>query len=100
MAMMQKEYSLRPGRGVQRNPGILSVENMGEFTAHECSEDCSTWTYVYKYRLTPKVKCTAKTKLVYIEDKWILQDSNSIHKCEPNRAKVIAELLRHEMKDS
>lgn len=97
--MIQKTYWFRPGRGGHRNPGILAVEDKYEFTAHECSKDGSMWSYSCKFRLTPKVKCPAKAKVVAFDDKWILQSADDAHTCEPNRARVTAELLRTKMKN-
>ena len=37
--------------------------------------------------------------MVSFEDKWILQRVDDVHHCEPNRAKVTAELLRQRMKN-
>ena len=98
MAFIQKPYWFRPGRGGGRNPGILAVENRYEFIAHESSTDGSSWSYCCKFRLTPKVKCSAKARVVAFDDKWILHSVDDEHSCEPNRARVAAELLRHKMK--
>ena len=51
-----------------------------------------------KYRLTPKIKCPAKARVMRFDDKWILQHADDHHNCEPNRPKVTAELLRNKMK--
>ena len=98
MALTQKPHWFRPGRGGGRNPGILAVDDRYEFTAHESSNNGSSWSYSCKFRLAPKVKCTAKAKVVAFEDKWILQSADDDHSCEPNRARVTAELLRYKMK--
>jgi hypothetical protein len=45
-----------------------------------------------KYRLTPKVKCQAKAKVIIFDDKWVLKHADRGHNCEPNRPRVIAEL--------
>ena len=37
--------------------------------------------------------------MVGFEGKWILQSVDDDHSCEPNRARVTAELLRHKMKE-
>ena len=34
-----------------------------------------------------------------VEDKWILAYADDDHNCEPNRPRVVAELLRHRMKE-
>ena len=81
------------------NPGILTVDEKYEFVAHEATKDKKYWSYVCKYRRTPKVMCLAKARVSYWEEKekWILQHADS-HVCEPNRPRVIAELLRDRMK--
>ena len=121
--MPQKSYWFRPGRlerQGRRNPGmniifsviilntnyywfylsgILSVDNKFEFTVHESSKDASYWSYSCKYRQTPKVKCPAKARVILFGDKWILQSADDNHTCEPNTARVTAELLKHRMKN-
>ena len=99
MAMPQRSYWFRPGRGGHRNPGILSVDDRYEFIAHLASKDKTMWKYSCKYRLTPKVKCSATAKVVSLDDRWILQQVMGEHSCEPSRARVTAELLRHRMKE-
>jgi hypothetical protein len=76
----------------------MAVDEKFEFTAHECTKDGTAWVYCCKYRLTPKVRCGAKARIIMFEDKWILQSVDDNHKCEPNRARVTAELLRSKMK--
>ena len=78
--------------------GILAVDDKYEFTAHESTKDGLFWSYCCKYRLTPKIKCPARARVIYFEDRWILQSSDQNHRCEPNRARVTAEFLRHKMK--
>ena len=70
-----------------------------EFIAHECSKDGLTWNYGCKYRLTPKVKCPAKAKLTSYENSWILKYIDEDHKCQPDKAKVSAEVYKEKMKD-
>ena len=89
---MQKTYCFRSGRvgkNGRTNPGILAVDNKYQFVAHEGTKDGNIWSYYCKHRLTPKVRCQAKARVVRFEDKWI----------EPNRPKVTAELLRERMKN-
>ena len=69
--------------------GVLSVDVKYEFTAHESTKDGNSWWYCCKYRLT----------VIKFDEKWILQQADENHTCEPNRPKVIAELLRHKMKE-
>ena len=76
----------------------MAVDEKFEFTAHESTKDGSAWVYCCKYRLTPKVRCGAKARVILFNDKWILKSVDENHKCEPNRAKVTAELLRARMK--
>ena len=99
MANAQLDYWFRPGRGGGRNPGILAVQNKYEFTAHEVSNNGSTWTYNCKFRNTPKIKCSAKARVTGFDGKWFLQSVDNDHRCEPNRARVTAEKLRHKMKE-
>ena len=91
----------RQGRNVNGrvNPGILAVDDKFEFVAHEATKDGKYWSYVCKYRRTPKVMCSAKARVTFWEDmnKWILQHADD-HVCEPNRPRVIAEMLRERMK--
>ena len=118
MALIQKSYWFRPGRlgksgKARKNPGInglqsfhiligihilgiLAVQDKYEFVAHEGTKDDIYWTYCCKYRLTPKVKCPAKARVVKFEEKWILKHADDDHNCEPNRPKVTAELLREQ----
>ena len=101
MALSQKSYWFRPGRLIKsgrKNPGILAVEDKYEFVAHEGTKDGNSWFYCCKYRLTPKIKCPAKARVMRFDDKWILQHADDDHNCEPNRPKVTAELLRNKMK--
>ena len=42
--------------------------------------------------------CPARARVIKFEDKWILKSADNNHKCEPNKAKVTAELLRCKMK--
>ena len=79
--------------------GVLSVDAKYEFTAHESTKDGNSWWYCCKYRLTQKVRCPAKARVIKFDEKWILQQVDENHTCEPNRPKVIAELLRHKMKE-
>ena len=76
----------------------MAVDEKFEFTAHESTKDGSAWVYCCKHRLTAKVRCGAKARVILFEDKWILQSVDESHMCEPNRAKVTAELLRAKMK--
>ena len=102
MARIQKNYWFRPGRNVpggRRNPGILSVDSKYEFTSHECSKDGQSWSYSCKYRQTQKIRCPAKASVVKVEDKWILAFADDEHNCETNRPRVVAEHLRHKMKE-
>ena len=99
MASAQIDYWFRPGRGGGRNPGILAVQNKYEFTAHEVSNNGSIWTYNCKFRNTPKIKCSAKARVTGFDGKWFLQSVDKVHSCEPNCARVIAEHLRHQMKE-
>ena len=46
--------------------GILAVDDKFEFTAHKCSKDRLTWNYSCKFRLTPKVKCPVKARVVML----------------------------------
>ena len=75
------------------------MDNKYEFTAHECGKQEQFWTYACKYRLTPKVRCPAKAKVVKFEDKWILNYATENNKCEHNRAQVTAKQLKQNMKD-
>ena len=96
MALSQKSYWFRPGRLIKsgrKNQGILAVEDKYEFVAHEGTKDGNSWFYCCKYRLTPKIKCPAKARVMRFDDKWILQHADDHHNCEPNRPKVTAELL-------
>ena len=43
--------------------------------------------------------CQAKARVSLLEDKWILKSLDGSHKCEPNEPKVLAEFLRHTMKN-
>ena len=79
--------------------GVLSVDVKYEFTAHESTKDGNSWWYCCKYRLTQKVRCPAKARVIKFDEKWILQQADENHTCEPNRPKVIAELLRHKIKE-
>ena len=72
MALPQVNYCFRPGRKEKsetRNPGILSVDEKYEFTAHQCNKDRNFWTYAYKFSLTPKIKCPAKARVIYFGNK-------------------------------
>ena len=44
------------------------------------------------------MRCPARARVIMFEDKWILQSADNNHTCEPNKAKVTAELLRCRMK--
>ena len=77
----------------------MAVDNQYEFTAHEQHKDGNTWIYSCKYRKTPKMMCQAKARVSLLEDKWILKSLDGSHKCEPNEPKVLAEFLRHTMKN-
>ena len=82
MAFPSQTWCLRPGwleKGVRKNPGILSVEEKYELTAHESSKDCQSWSYVCKYRKTPKIKCLARAKIGKFENKWFLQSLENNH---------------------
>ena len=101
MALPKNNFWLRPGRlekSGRKNPGILRVDDIFEFTAFKVNKDETVWTYVCKFRMTPKVKCTARAKVALFENKWVLQHADCNHSCEPNRPRVIAELLKHKMK--
>ena len=101
MALTTKNVWFRPGRlmrNARKNPGIMAVEDKYEFTAHDCSKDGTHWIYHCKYKSTPQIKCPAKAKIAIFDDKWILQHCDDNHKCDPNRVRVTAELLRHKMK--
>ena len=117
MALNPYSYWFRPGRlekNGRSNPGIninffrksyipfigiLAVDDKYEFTVHRSNTAGSSWTYHCKYRQTPKIKCQAKAIVVELEDKWILKHASDDHNCEPNRPRVISELLRTKMKD-
>ena len=101
MALPERKFWFRPGRNEKngrKNPGILAVDDKYEYVAHDCSRDKLSWTYVCKYRKTCKVNCLSKARVVFFDNRWILQHSDDNHSCEPNRAKVTAEFLRHRMK--
>ena len=94
MALPKNNFWLRPGRLEKK-----WTEKSGfEFTALKVNKDEIVWTYVCKFRMTPKVKCTARAKVALFENKWVLQHADCNHSCEPNRPRVIAELLKHKMK--
>ena len=102
MAYTTQSWWFRPGRLEKigrQNPGILSVEDKYEFIAHESSNDKQSWTYVCKYRKTPKVGCPARAMVGVFESKWFMQCADNNHTCEPNRARVTANLLKHRMKN-
>ena len=102
MAMVNKYYAFRPGRNMkkeQKNPGILSIDNKYELTAHVLSSDKSCWTYNCKYRLSPMVRCPATAKVISFDGRWVLHSAEDNHKCEPSRARVTAEELKARMKD-
>ena len=66
MAFTTQTWWFRPGRlekTGRQNPGILSVEDKYEFVAHESSKDKQSWTYVCKYRKTPKVACPVRARV-------------------------------------
>ena len=46
-----------------------------------------------------KNKCSAKARVTGFDGKWFLQSVDNDHRCEPNRARVTAEKLRHQMKE-
>jgi hypothetical protein len=77
----------------------MAVDDQYEFTAHECSKDGTEWVYCCKYRLTPKVKCPGRVRVTQLDNRWILKSVDYHHRCEPNKARVTAELLRHRMKN-
>ena len=114
---MIKPHWFRPGRNMHRelsNPGnrknlkyflrlaifsgILAIEEKFELTAHCLSSDGLTWTYNCKYRLAPKVRCQATAKVSNFDGHWRLTSAEDNHRCEPNRARVTSEKLKHKMK--
>ena len=52
-----------------------------------------------KFRQTVKIKCSARVRIIWYEDHWMLKELFHDHSCERNRARVTAELLRHKMKN-
>ena len=102
MAMPKNTFWFRPGRlerSGRKNPGIMAVDDKFEFTVSKSNKEGSVWSYRCKYLLTPKIKCKAKAKVVLYDGKWVLQEISNNHECEPNRPRVIAEKLKHEMKE-
>ena len=102
MALTAKSWWFRPGRlekGGRKNPGILAVENKYEFVAHESSKNLDKWLYICKYRRTPKVMCPARARVSLFESKWIVQHIDDKHTCEPDSGKVIANYMKHRMKE-
>ena len=101
MAMPNVNYWFRPGRSDRKgrkNPGILAVDDSYELTAMKCNKEETMWYYKCKYNQTPKIKCSAKAKVIIWEDKWIVESFEGGHCCGANKPRVISELLRHEMK--
>ena len=43
--------------------------------------------------------CQAKARVSLMDEKWILKSLDGSHRCEPNEPKVLAEFLRHTMKN-
>ena len=70
-----------------------------KIVAHEVSNNGSIWTYNCKFHDTPKIKRSVKARVTGFDGKWFLQSVDKVHSCEPNRARVIAEHLRHQMKE-
>ena len=102
MAMPKNTFWFRPGRlerSGRKNPGIMAVDDKFEFTVAKSNKEGSVWSYRCKFLLTPKIKCKAKAKVVFYDGKWVLQEICNNHECEPNRPRVIAEKLKHEMKE-
>ena len=102
MTTPNNQIWFRPGRlekGGRRNPGILAVDNKYEFIAHDSNKEWTEYLYVCKFRQTVKVKCSARVKIIWNEDHWMLKEIIHHHSCEPNRARVTAEFLRHKMKE-
>ena len=77
----------------------MSIDDKYEFTLLKCNKEGTVWTYRCKYSQTPKIKCKATAKVSECEGNWLLKDIKNDHNCEPNRPKVIAEHLKHKMKE-
>ena len=91
--------SRRLEKGGRKSPGILAVENKYEFVAHELSKNLDSWVYICKYRRTPKDMCPARAKVSLFESKWIVQHIDDKHTCEPDSGKVIANGMKHRIKE-
>ena len=94
MATTKKTFWFRPGRlmkNERKNPGILAVDEKFELSAHLVNKERNCWTYCCKFRLTKGVRCPASAKVLLVTDEN--------HRCEPNRARVIAEKLKCDMKE-
>ena len=83
MAFPSQTWCLRPGqieKGGQKNPGILSVEEKYELTAHESSKDCQSWSYVCKYHRLLKLNVLQGQKLESLETNgFFLQSLENNH---------------------
>ena len=102
MATTKKTFWFRPGRlmkNERKNPGILAVDEKFELTAHLVNRERNCWTYCCKFRLTKGVRCPASAKVLLVNNKWTLHETDENHRCEPNRARVIAEKLKCDMKE-
>ena len=67
------------------------MDDKYEFTVKKSNKEGTAWSYKCKYLLTPKIKCRAKAKVMFYDGKWVLQQVDNNHDCEPSRARVIAE---------
>ena len=102
MTAPNNNFWFRPGRREKegrKNPGILAVDDKYEFVAHSSNKEGTEYVYVCKFRQTVKIKCSARVRIIWNEDHWMLKELFHDHSCEPNRARVTAELLRHKMKN-
>ena len=107
MANIQVNYYFRDGRtmkGGKSNPGILVIDECYEFLSNKISVDEQCWKYLCKYRMTPGVNCKARATVLKILNEenrvfqYILANHDVSHQCEPNKPKMIAEKMKHDMK--
>ena len=102
MTSPNNNFWFRPGRREKegrKNPGILAVDDNYEFVAHTNNKEGTEYVYLCKFRQTVKIKCSARVRIIWNEDHWMLKELYHDHSCEPYRARVTAELLRHKMKN-
>ena len=107
MSLSRRDYCFYPGClmvGGRKNPGILTVDKKFVYLCNSVNKEGNVFRYICQHRLTPGVKCIAKATVRAIigangETSNFLCDVDLDHVCEPNIPKVIADSLKHEMKE-